>query len=112
MEIMTSHIFRPEKECPELPDPDNGQVHISGRHFQVSLDIIISTEVTLYLTSHDVRTRQCTLVKEVTPCWGLPRGCVRLAAPGQGEHQSAETVPGQENVNTNQNVSSIKNLCF
>ena len=25
---------RPEKECPELPDPDNGQVHLSGRHFQ------------------------------------------------------------------------------
>ena len=31
--------FRPEKECPELPDPDNGQVHISGRHFQVSADM-------------------------------------------------------------------------
>ena len=25
---------RPEKECPELPDPDSGQVHLSGRHFQ------------------------------------------------------------------------------
>ena len=36
-------MFRPEKECPELPDPDNGQVHISGRHFQVSLDAILMT---------------------------------------------------------------------
>jgi len=26
--------IRPEKECPELPDPPNGQVHLSGRHFQ------------------------------------------------------------------------------
>ena len=93
MEIMTFYIFRPEKECPELPDPDNGQVHISGRHFQVRANIIINSEVSL--TSHDVRTRQCTLVTEVTPCWGLPRGCVRLVAPGQGEHQSAETAPGQ-----------------
>ena len=29
-------MFRPEKECPELPDPDNGQVHLTGRNFQVS----------------------------------------------------------------------------
>ena len=27
--------IRPEKECPELPDPPNGQVHLTGRHFQV-----------------------------------------------------------------------------
>ena len=27
-------LSSPEKECPELPDPDNGQVHLSGRHFQ------------------------------------------------------------------------------
>ena len=26
---------RPEKECPELPDPEDGQVHLTGRHFQV-----------------------------------------------------------------------------
>merc|ERR1719204_1056990 len=26
--------IRPEKECPELPDPPNGQVHLTGRHFQ------------------------------------------------------------------------------
>ena len=26
--------IRPEKECTELPDPPNGQVHLSGRHFQ------------------------------------------------------------------------------
>ena len=26
---------RPEKECPELPDPHHGQVHLTGRHFQV-----------------------------------------------------------------------------
>ena len=32
-------MFRPEKECPELPDPDNGQVHLTGRNFQVS-DIV------------------------------------------------------------------------
>ena len=36
---VTCHVSRvtlprPEKECPELPDPDNGQVHLSGRHFQ------------------------------------------------------------------------------
>ena len=29
--------IRPEKECPELPDPPNGQVHLTGRHFQVQL---------------------------------------------------------------------------
>ena len=23
------------QECPELPDPPNGQVHLTGRHFQV-----------------------------------------------------------------------------
>ena len=23
--------IRPEKECPELPDPPNGQVHLTGR---------------------------------------------------------------------------------
>ena len=28
--------IRPEKECPELPDPENGQVTLDGRHFQVS----------------------------------------------------------------------------
>ena len=28
--------IRPEKECPELPDPDSGQVTLGGRHFQVS----------------------------------------------------------------------------
>ena len=26
--------IRPEKECPELPDPHHGQVHLTGRHFQ------------------------------------------------------------------------------
>jgi len=26
--------IRPEKECPELPDPVNGQVHLNGRQFQ------------------------------------------------------------------------------
>lgn len=25
--------IRPEKECPELPDPPHGQVHLTGRHF-------------------------------------------------------------------------------
>ena len=30
---------RPEKECPELPDPDNGQVHLSGRNFQVFIHV-------------------------------------------------------------------------
>ena len=25
---------RPEKECPELPDPQHGQVHLTGRQFQ------------------------------------------------------------------------------
>ena len=25
------------QECPELPDPPNGQVHLTGRHFQVLL---------------------------------------------------------------------------
>ena len=29
---------RPEKECPELPDPDHGQVHLTGRHFQVEIE--------------------------------------------------------------------------
>ena len=29
--------IRPEKECPELPDPPNGQVHLTGRHFQVRM---------------------------------------------------------------------------
>ena len=24
---------RPSKECPELPDPPHGQVHLTGRHF-------------------------------------------------------------------------------
>ena len=24
-----------EKECPELPDPDHGQVTLQGRHFKV-----------------------------------------------------------------------------
>ena len=28
--------IRPEKECPELPDPNQGQVTLDGRHFQVS----------------------------------------------------------------------------
>ena len=27
--------IRPEKECPELPDPEQGQVQLDGRHFQV-----------------------------------------------------------------------------
>ena len=27
--------IRPEKECPELPDPEHGQVQLDGRHFQV-----------------------------------------------------------------------------
>merc|ERR1719192_2077422 len=26
--------IRPEKECPELPDPDHGQVTLQGRHFK------------------------------------------------------------------------------
>ena len=28
--------IRPERECPELPDPANGQVSLTGRHFQDS----------------------------------------------------------------------------
>jgi hypothetical protein len=28
---------RPEKECHELPDPPNGQVHLTGRNFQVPI---------------------------------------------------------------------------
>ena len=28
--------IRPERECPELPDPPNGQVSLTGRHFQDS----------------------------------------------------------------------------
>ena len=34
MHLFQALLPRPEKECPELPDPDNGQVHLSGRHFQ------------------------------------------------------------------------------
>ena len=34
---ITNDLSRPEKECPELPDPDNGQVHLTGRNFQVLL---------------------------------------------------------------------------
>ena len=36
-------ILRPEKECPELPDPSHGQVHLTGRHFQV--EKIVLTDV-------------------------------------------------------------------
>ena len=36
-------MFRPEKECPELPDPDNGQVHLTGRNFQVTDNVTFLT---------------------------------------------------------------------
>ena len=49
--------IRPEKECPELPDPPNGQVHLTGRHFQVGVrqryDLI---------NTIPFRTEQCTPV--------------------------------------------------
>ena len=34
--------IRPEKECPELPDPEHGQVTLGGRHFQVKKCIYVS----------------------------------------------------------------------
>ena len=47
--------IRPEKECPELPDPDNGQVTLGGRHFQVgqlagrhNLDIFPLSQIYFY----------------------------------------------------------------
>ena len=30
-----SPTARPERECPELADPEHGQVSYTGRHFQV-----------------------------------------------------------------------------
>ena len=42
---MSDDMFRPEKECPELPDPDNGQVHLTGRNFQVSDNVTFLTSM-------------------------------------------------------------------
>ena len=53
-------IFRPEKECPELPDPDNGQVHLTGRNFQVSgiVTFLTSIIIVTFLTSIIIVTVQ------------------------------------------------------
>ena len=62
-------MFRPEKECPELPDPDNGQVHLTGRNFQVS-DIVTFLIPMIILT---LRIAPCTPVTGVTAWSGWRR---------------------------------------
>ena len=51
-------IFRPEKECPELPDPDNGQVHLTGRNFQVSGIVTFLTSI-IIVTVQDRAVYTC-----------------------------------------------------
>ena len=62
-------MFRPEKECPELPDPDNGQVHLTGRNFQVS-DIVTFLIPMIILT---LRIAPCTPVTGDTAWSGWRR---------------------------------------
>ncbi len=62
-------MVRPEKECPELPDPDNGQVHLTGRNFQVS-DIVTFLIPMIILT---LRIALCTPVTGVTAWSGWRR---------------------------------------
>ena len=105
---------RPEKECPELPDPDNGQVHLSGRNFQVFIHVsecyFIKTfqnmiQITLGLDQRSCihRTKQFTLVTRATRWWGRAREFVRPVVSGQETLQSANTVPGDQ-------ISDIRHL--
>ena len=49
--------IRPEKECPELPDPEQGQVQLDGRHFQVSSTVyILSLVLSLVFSQQDIWT--------------------------------------------------------
>ena len=53
---------RPERECPELADPEHGQVSYTGRHFQVMvIDVTAagSQEPGPYLLSQDRATYSC-----------------------------------------------------
>ena len=92
-------IFRPEKECPELPDPDNGQVHLTGRNFQVSgIETFLSSMIILTLQDRavytcdggyrlvgveKVRLYLIIIIILIIKVTSLPRLCVRQVASGQ-----------------------------
>ena len=53
---------RPERECPELADPEHGQVSYTGRHFQVMVIDVTAAgnqEPGPYLLSQDRATYSC-----------------------------------------------------
>lgn len=62
-------MSRPEKECPELPDPDSGQVHLTGRNFQVSDILTFLMMIILTLC----RIAPCTPVTGATAWSGWRR---------------------------------------
>ena len=56
---------RPEKECPELPDPDHGQVHLTGRHFQVEIETYKDTAEKYSPLSADFVSFRSTLSRKL-----------------------------------------------
>ena len=79
---------RPEKECPELPDPPNGQVHLTGRHFQVGVKSAPDRNAII-----NCRTGQCTPVTGATRLWAWQRWSARLVGSGRVSSQPASILP-------------------
>ena len=77
---------RPEKECPELPDPEDGQVHLTGRHFQVRGPVVTVASVTV---ATNARTARSTPATRATGWWAWTRWCARPAASGPAPRPAA-----------------------